>query len=691
MRKLHRLLLLIMLLPGICRGEALLLDEITVRGQEESPQQETLTIREVRESSARDMGEALELLPGFTSVTKGVIANDVVLRGLQGDDINVFLDGVRLYGGCPSRMDPPSFHFDFAEVDSIEIIKGPYDLYNAGSMGGVVNAVSKTPPAGSSATFTGSYGSYRLVNLSASGSYATEKSYLLAGYAYKSSDVTKSGNGRLITDIYSLTSPNRYKPEFLNSGAYQINTFWTKGGTTLGPSRFSLNYSYQDAEAVLYPYLLMDAEYDRTNRINFTSTTRITGSALEELNFQAWWNQVDHLMNDRFRVSSTPSMMVTRALMMETDSTTRVYGAKLSSKVAAGGGLLELGIDYYNRNWDATNISAMWLRYQPQPLLPDVDADNFGAFSKYSRPLGDKIKLTAGTRIDFTAVEANDLTAARLSSLYQPYHRGSLSRSTDFTAVSGNLQLSWLPTTGIEIFTGFGSGVRTPDAQELFIGLQRSATNPTSINWVGNPALDASRNNQIDVGLKFSGDNYYLNSSLFYSLLDNFIYLQEVADPDGAGPLVRARTYRNIAAEMYGGELAGQYALSLDLYLRGTLSYVRGKNSASGSPLAEIPPLTGSASIRYDIGSFFFEFSERFAAEQDRVDRDLSEIKSAGWGATDLKTGVNWGKWSATGGISNLFDKQYLTHLSYQRDAFSSGVKVPEPGRLAYVMLAYRY
>jgi iron complex outermembrane recepter protein len=114
----------------------LLLDEIIVKGQKESPREESLTIREVRESSARDMGEALKAVDGVSIVRKGAIANDVVIRGMQKDNINVFLDGVRLHGACPNRMDPPSFHYDFAEVEQVKVIKGPYDLANPGSLGG---------------------------------------------------------------------------------------------------------------------------------------------------------------------------------------------------------------------------------------------------------------------------------------------------------------------------------------------------------------------------------------------------------------------------------------------------------------------------------------------------------------------------------------------------------------------------
>lgn len=670
--------LFVMMTP-VFSEETLILEEITVRGQQESPQQETLTIREVRESPARDMGEALESVAGMTSVSKGAIANDVVLRGLQGDDINVFLDGVRLYGGCPSRMDPPSFHFDFAEVDSIEVIKGPYDLRNAGSLGGMVNAVSKTPPDGTSATINGTYGSYSLINISATGSYAVDDAYILAGYAFKKSDVPESGDGKLITDIYLPTSVNRYKPEKLDSKAYEIDTFWIKAGNRVGPTEFSLNYSYQDAEHVLYPYLLMDAEYDRTHRINFVSSTEMSGEVLKEINLQAWWNKVDHLMNDNFRVSSSPSMMVTRDVMMETDSTTKVYGVKWDAILEFESSQLDVGIDYYYRNWDADNILAGFM-YQPQPLLPDVDSDNIGAFVEYKRPLGEQFKFSGGVRLDYADVEANGLSDARLNSLYAPFNASSLSNSTDFTEVSGNLQLSWFPTKGVEVFTGLASAVRPPDAQELYIGLDRPGMMPS---WVGNPNLDATRNNQVDLGVKFSGDMFYLNTSVFYSDLEDFITLNNVG--------TMATTYQNIDAEMYGGELAGQYALPMDLYLRLILSYVRGNNKDANTPLAEIPPLTGNISLRYDIGHLFIEATERFAQRQNRVDSNLDEDETAGWGVTDLKAGGIWGKWSVTGGVNNIFDKNYFSHLSFKRDPFRSGEKVPETGLLAYLTLSYRY
>lgn len=668
-------------------AESLVLEEITVRGQQQQVNEESLTIREVRESPARDIGEALQNVPGLSSVRKGAIANDVVLRGFQRDNLNLFLDGVRLHGGCPSRMDPPSFHFDFAEVESIEIVKGPYDLRNPGGLGGLINAVSKTPKNGPGASANLSYGSFNFLDASATGSYGGKHLDGLLGYAYKTSDVPKSGDGKRLTEIYPATSPNRYRPEAIDSDAYETNTVWLKGGYKLAKGRSELGYAYQDAEHVLYPYLLMDADYDRTHRLNWTTTLDDPTPAVSKLLLQLWYNQVDHVMDDTLRASSLPSMMVNRPYMMLTDAETMTTGAKLNAELPLGPGLLAAGVDLYRRNWDAVNKAAMWQAYTPQPMIPDVDMDNLGAFVEYSWPLATGWTLKGGARLDHTRVEANSLSSARLASLYQPYFSQTLDTQTDFTQPSGNLQLSWQASDQLELFTGAASASRPPDQQELYLGLQRMAGR----NQLGNPGLEATRNNQLDLGAKWSGERVFASAALFYSDLRDFIYLVDAADPDGAGPLLPARSYRNIEASIYGAEFGSQLALPFELFLKASLAYVRGENDDSDQPLAEIPPLAGNLGLRYDNGAWFTEIAERFADRQHRVDPSLKEQPTAGWAVTDLKAGLNWNQWSLLAGINNLFDRYYFSHLSYQRDPFASGVKVPETGRFAYLNLAYHY
>ena len=682
-----------LVLPAQAPGATTLLEEIDVRATKQAPTEESLTIREVRESPARDMGEALQALPGLDSVRKGAIANDINLRGLQKDNINVFLDGVRLHGGCPSRMDPPSFHFDFAEIEQIRVVKGPYDLENPGSMGGMVDAISKQPPKGPGAKVSLSYGSDETANASASASMGSDSGDILGGYAYKTALSPRSGDGPRQIEVYPAGSSHSYRPEHIDDKAYAIDTVWLKGGYNPAANvRSELGYSYQNAENVFYPYLFMDADYDRTHRINWTLKADKLAGPVDAVALQLYWNQVDHLMHDEFRTSSLPSMMVTKDYSMWTDSQTTVYGAKAKGEWALGTGRLTTGIDYYFRNWDAINESAMYSMYAAQAMLPDVDVNNFGAFAEYARPLSQTLGLKGGLRLDHTTTEAGALDATRLTSLYQPYLPGaSLDNQADFTTYSGNLQLEWQFSPALQLFGGVGLGARTPDPQELYIGLARN-TSMMMTNWVGNPDLAPTMNRQLDLGAKFTGDRFFVNLSFFYSDLNDYITLVSVADPDGMmGPLNKGKTYRNVDATLWGGELNSQLALPLDLYLRGTLAYVRGENQDSDQPLAEIPPLNGTLSLRWDNETYFAEIGERFAAGQDRVNPDLQEEETAGWAVTDIKAGANWGNWTLTGGVNNLFDIYYLTHLSYQRDPFASGVKVPETGAFAYTTLGYSF
>ena len=58
---------------------------------------------------------------------------------------------------------------------------------------------------------------------------------------------------------------------------------------------------------------------------------------------------------------------------------------------------------------------------------------------------------------------------------------------------------------------------------------------------------------------------------------------------------------------------------------------------------------------------------------------------------THLRAGWRRGEWAVSVALSNLFDREYVEHLSYQRDPFRSGVRVPEPGRAWSTHVGYRF
>jgi iron complex outermembrane recepter protein len=50
-----------------------------------------------------------------------------------------------------------------------------------------------------------------------------------------------------------------------------------------------------------------------------------------------------------------------------------------------------------------------------------------------------------------------------------------------------------------------------------------------------------------------------------------------------------------------------------------------------------------------------------------------------------MKAGIHYRRFSFAAGVDNLLDRFYYDHLSFQRDPYRSGVRIPEPGRTLYL------
>ncbi|MFN3814078.1 MAG: TonB-dependent receptor domain-containing protein [Aquificaceae bacterium] len=663
-------------------SQELLLKEVELKAKRETFK-ESLEIREVRESFAKDVGEALTKIEGLWKIRKGGIANDIVLRGFYRDNINVLIDGERIYGACPNRMDPPAFHVDFSEVEKIEIIKGPFDVKHQGSMAGLVNIITKKPEKGFHLKLNANLGSFNFINLSPVVSYADDKFYGLAGYSYKYSKPYKDGDGKKFTEITDPSGQFLYKPQFQNKGAFKINTYWTKFG--LNPVEnhsLELSYTRQEAKDVLYPYLKMDAIYDNTDRFNFTYKVDNISSLLKSLNLQLYYTKVDHWMDDRYRTSS--GMM---PWSMATDANTKTYGGR----VETGRDDFTLGLEAYRRNWDATNYMRMMGNLQRQFVIPDVDTTSLGIYGEYRRMLSERTRLVAGIRLDTTETKADSSKANK--DLYYAYKNTRSTSKTD-TYPSGNVQLFYEPVKGLEFFTGLGHSVRVPDPQERYFALKRMGS-----DWVGNPNLKPSKNTEIDIGTKYSTKRVLTKATVFYSYVQDYITVHNQNKVEDVMGVMNnnARSYENVNAQFFGGELDSRFSLTDSLFFFGGLSYLHAKKDTkpekniTSSKVAEIPPLRTRLALRYDKGMYFGEIETILSATQDRVDKDLKEQKTPGYGIVNLKVGGSYKGFNLTAGIDNLLDKKYYDYLSYQRDPFRSGVRIPEPGRTFYVNASYMF
>jgi iron complex outermembrane receptor protein len=503
-----------------------------------------------------------------------------------------------------------------------------------------------------------------------------ERLSALAGYSYRQSLPYRDGDGRRFTELAN------YRPENRENAAFSIGTAW--GRAVWAPARghqVDLAYTHQDSGAVLYPYLMMDALWDDTDRVNLRYEATGLGARQASVRAQGYFTQVDHWMTDERRTSSIAKP---RAYSMGTRAETRTAGGK--AEVVLGG--LTLGAEGYDRRWDATNEMA-GSDYAPQAMIPDVSVRVAGVFGEYARPLGHGLALSGGARLDWAHSEGD---AERANTVLYEAYQGTRSLTATDTLPAAKVRLAWR-RGGWEIAGGVGHAARVPEASERYLALKRMGT-----DWVGNPDLAPSRNTGLDAAVGFMRTGFRVDLGLFASRVSDYITVYDQPRRSAVPGVMNAvaRSFANVDASLVGGELGWSLPIVFGrVFVSGDVSYVRGRQDGDAArgiaegPLAEMPPLRGRVAARFDDGRFFSSVEGVFAADQDRVDASLNEVRTPGWGAMNASAGLRQGGLRVTVGLTNAFDRLYVDHLSYQRDPFRSGVRVPEPGRSLFVNASF--
>ncbi len=648
-------------------------EAITVMGHVSRDSVEAAAIREM---GARDVGEALAARSGVWQLRKGAIANEIVLRGLQSRDLNVLVDGDRAYGACPNHMDPPAFHVDFAEVERVEVARGPFDVRHQGSLGGLVNVVTRQPEQGWHAQLGLGLGATGYANPSAVVSLGRPSWVLLAGGSYRRADAYRDGDGTRVTALTNYSAAAR------ESDAFRVGSGWTRGVWRPAPTTtLQAAYTRQQADHVLYPYLQMDGVWDVTDRVS-ARFERVEAGRLDAVKAQAYLTTVDHWMTDQWRTSSSGRPL---AYSMGTDALTRTAGGRLE---ATKGGATA-GLELVRRRWDTRTELAM-RQYAPQASIPDVTIRTAGAFIDWRRALGTRASLEIGGRVDRVRSEADAALANR--ALYDAYHRSPTTSRADVLPAA-KLRFAWAAGSW-QLAAGVGHTARVAEASERFFALQRMGT-----DWVGNPDLKPARHTGLEVSASWSAGGASAGVQAYAGRVHDYITVYDqprVRMVSGVMNTV-ARTYANVDATMTGGEAWASIPIGPRLFVSGDLSYVRGSQDGdrargiTAGPLAEMPALRARTRLRFDDGQWFAVAEEVVTGDQRRVDAGLGETPTPGVAVTHLSAGFRWRTLSLTVGVTNLCDRRYVDALSYQRDPFRSGLRLPEPGRQWFSNVAWRF
>lgn len=658
---------------------------------------DTEVIKDVsgEEIKSADLGEALfKTSPSVALVRRSGIANDVIVRGQKKDNINVTIDGTKVCGACPNRMDPPISHVLTNNIDYIELREGPYNVEDFGALSADVKIHTLKP----SEEFTGEVGvnvgswGYKKGYFSVSGGSGNVR-FLLSGSTevggqYEDgdgNDFAQQIDNYIADNVVDPTSPTdaekkllgtAFQDQYRDMDAFEKKTlmaklFWDITDT----QELRLSYTANRSDDILYPTSKMDALYDDSDIFNVEYIVKDLGAYSKELSVQVYQSEVEHPMSTMYRKMALMGEM-THAL------DTKMQGAKIKNSFDLDNHTITAGLDYSLRNWDGGYYkNGVALPEMYFHSIYDVDTKNAALFLQDTVKMG-SVELDMGLRYDNTKITSENMTQ----------------QDNDYNELSGYIHGTYKPDATTKYFAGIGKSSRVPDAKELY-WVGSPMTRPDGSLFapvIGTPDLENTVNYEVDIGV----EKHYTNSTLrlkgFYSKLEDFIAYN--------ASKIENR-YENVDAKVYGVEFGGTWFATSSLYVDYAMAYQRGKKDAplegqSGTNMPEIAPFKFNASATYDYDETLALRAEVIAADSwDDFDAENGEQALDGYAVLNLRATKKFGdNIEFVLGVDNVFDKTYAVTNTYKdmillptASIDDQVILMNEPGRYLYTNLKYKF
>jgi len=201
---------------------------------------EEVTAEDIEASGARNLNEAIDLLPGVNIRTGGDGVPRIDIRGLKTRHVIILLDGVPLNSAFDQQFDPTLIPVE--NIARIKVTKGPSSvLYGQGGLGGVINIITKKgtkKTSGMAGVETGDHAPYR--TKASVGATAGKFDFFVSGSAAKTDSFP-------LADDFSAT-PIQQDSYRVNSSSERNNVFANVGFAPTNDLSMALTVSYQQGE-----------------------------------------------------------------------------------------------------------------------------------------------------------------------------------------------------------------------------------------------------------------------------------------------------------------------------------------------------------------------------------------------------------------------------------------------------------
>ena len=588
------------------------------------------TMKNLSRKGTSTLIEGLATIPGVSQVSTGASIGKPVIRGLSGNRVLVYSQGVRVEN--QQFGDEHGLGLNDAGVESVEVIKGPASLlYGSDALGGVL--YFNPEKFANANTYKVNFSQKLFANTLGSNSSLGVKTstdnwkFLARGTMNTHSDYT-TADGERVTNT-----------------RYQENDFKTGIGYSDASFSSVLRYNFNDltlgipeegiaeqsqSKSVLYPKQAVSNHLVSLNSSLFFNTSKLD----LDLGF---------ISNDRSEFED--SEVAVLKMKLNTFNYNAKYYLPSSKKMQT-----ILGVQGMHQ----TNINSGEVF-----LIPDAVTQDFGVFGTTNYEWGTNV-IQAGLRFD-----TRNLTSEAQGILGEEGSFEALKKS--YTSWNASLGYKTNLNDAFVFRFNLASGFRAPNLAELSSNGVHEGTNRYE---VGNANLKTEQNFQTDLNLEYKTDHLEFFVNGFYNHITDFIYINPTGESIDDNEVFN---YVQNNAALFGGEIGLHFhPHPLDwLHLETSFETVTGKKQ-NGDYLPLIPANNWNNTLRTEwkdtdwLKEGFATISLVSTFNQNKISG--FETRTPGYSILNLGIGgtLHLGKTKMEVNLNgnNITDKKYTSHLS---------------------------
>ncbi len=619
-----------------------------------------ISSKKMEELNLQSIGEAMRLIPGANYLDEDGrgIKPGIGLRGLdpnRAGNTLVVIDGKFPIGQSYSQLGA-YYMMPVGPVDRVEVIKGASPvLYGGGSIGGVVNIITKSGKGMPYSRVFANYGSYNSLNAGAETYGNNGKVSYYAGYNRRQGDGFRTANSKFNTN--DVTLQLGMKPDSLNEIKVYVNAFTENSRTPGGISQTDFEENYR--KTLNLHDVFIGKRFSTS--INYTrilnSVSKISASLYGSYFLRDWW------VGDRTgkdantgEVRNIPS----GGLFVDYNNTGNLGGLKNS--FLAG---IRIHGDRTNKYFlVGDHLDA---RTGKATLGIQAPTNVYEAYVYDDLSLTEKLKFSPGLRYTHVTFNQKDIIA------------GTESDASKNESLIYSLGLIYMPADNLSIYTTVSRGYQPPAIE--------SAMDPGTI--AAGTMLKAETSNSYEIGIR-SQSLSWLDFSLSGYLL---YYNNKVINESGVNKNAGKSFHRGIEAEINVLPIE-----NLKFYVTGALQKATFANGQyEGNYLPYAPTKLVTAGVRYAInagkGQFVANVYDSYTGLQYNDAANTVPPTPDGFNGMipdynllNATLSYSFKKLNFNAGMLNILDRHYYT----QRFAYWGGL-TPSPGRTFSAGMSFKF